>query len=112
MLKSSYWPVVTCQGSRRPQREAWSNQSCSIKNKPTLKPDKIKNSSIKNKPTLKSSVESQAQAGDLIARLNPGDPQDARTTELFNVSFPILGTPAAMSDKVYQKCVAFVLNLA
>nr|GEV48054.1 protein TSS [Tanacetum cinerariifolium] len=52
------------------------------------------------------------KAGDLIARLDPGDLQAARTIELFNVSFPILKTPAAMSNIVYQKCVAFVLNLA
>nr|GEW99901.1 acetyl-CoA carboxylase 1 [Tanacetum cinerariifolium] len=46
------------------------------------------------------------QAGELIARLDLDDPSAVRKAEPFNGSFPVLGSPTAMSDKVHQKCAA------
>ncbi|XP_062103312.1 TOM1-like protein 3 [Humulus lupulus] len=48
------------------------------------------------------------QAGELIARLDLDDPSAVRKTEPFNGTFPILGPPTAMSDKVHQKCAASI----
>lgn len=51
------------------------------------------------------------QAGELIARLELDDPSAVRKAAPFDGSFPILGPPTAMSDKVHQKCAA-TLNAA
>ncbi|RHN68588.1 putative ligase [Medicago truncatula] len=52
-------------------------------------------------------AEGQAmQAGELIAKLDLGDPSAVRKAEPFNGSFPILGPPTAISGKVHQKCAA------
>ncbi|KAK1441623.1 hypothetical protein QVD17_07665 [Tagetes erecta] len=51
------------------------------------------------------------QAGELIARLELDDPSAVRKAEPFDGSFPVLGPPTAMSDKVHQKCAA-TLNAA
>ncbi|KAI3757396.1 hypothetical protein L6452_04933 [Arctium lappa] len=46
------------------------------------------------------------QAGELIARLDLDDPSAVRKAEPFHGSFPVLGPPTAISDKVHQKCAA------
>ncbi|KAJ0499898.1 putative ligase [Helianthus annuus] len=46
------------------------------------------------------------QAGELIARLDLDDPSAVRKAEPFTGSFPVLGPPTAISDKVHQKCAA------
>ncbi|MFS7937166.1 putative ligase [Helianthus anomalus] len=46
------------------------------------------------------------QAGELIARLDLDDPSAVRKAEPFHGSFPFLGQPTAISDKVHQKCAA------
>ncbi|POO04043.1 Pyruvate carboxylase [Trema orientale] len=46
------------------------------------------------------------QAGELIAGLDLDDPSAVRKAEPFSGSFPILGPPTAISDKVHQKCAA------
>ncbi|KAI7728993.1 hypothetical protein M8C21_023535 [Ambrosia artemisiifolia] len=51
------------------------------------------------------------QAGELIARLDLDDPSAVRKAEPFPGSFPVLGPPTAISDKVHQKCAA-TLNSA
>ncbi|XP_062099435.1 acetyl-CoA carboxylase 1-like isoform X1 [Humulus lupulus] len=48
------------------------------------------------------------QAGELIARLDLDDPSAVRKAEPFNGTFPILGPPTAISDKVHQKCAASI----
>ncbi|KAI8023205.1 Acetyl-CoA carboxylase 1 [Camellia lanceoleosa] len=46
------------------------------------------------------------QAGELIARLDLDDPSAVRKAEPFHGSFPILGPPTAISEKVHQRCAA------
>ncbi|KAK1431271.1 hypothetical protein QVD17_07727 [Tagetes erecta] len=46
------------------------------------------------------------QAGELIGILDLDDPSAVRKAEPFNGSFPLLGQPTPMSDKVHQKCAA------
>ncbi|XP_071710268.1 acetyl-CoA carboxylase 1-like isoform X2 [Rutidosis leptorrhynchoides] len=46
------------------------------------------------------------QAGELIASLELDDPSAVRKAEPFQGSFPLLGPPTAMSEKVHQKCAA------
>uniref|UniRef100_A0A803NNC6 Acetyl-CoA carboxylase n=1 Tax=Cannabis sativa TaxID=3483 RepID=A0A803NNC6_CANSA len=48
------------------------------------------------------------QAGELIARLDLDDPSAVRKAEPFTGTFPILGPPTAISDKVHQKCAASI----
>ncbi|KAI0495328.1 hypothetical protein KFK09_025478 [Dendrobium nobile] len=52
-------------------------------------------------------TEGQAmQAGDLIAKLDLDDPSAVKRAEPFHGNFPKLGPPAAVSDKVHQRCAA------
>nr|ASZ00207.1 acetyl-CoA carboxylase 2 [Geranium maderense] len=51
------------------------------------------------------------QTGELIARLELDDPSAVRKAEPFHGSFPALGPPTAISDKVNQRC-ATSLNAA
>lgn len=52
-------------------------------------------------------TEGQAmQAGDLIAKLDLDDPSAVKRAEPFHGTFPKLGPPAAVSDKVHQRCAA------
>uniref|UniRef100_A0A7N1A1T5 Acetyl-CoA carboxylase n=1 Tax=Kalanchoe fedtschenkoi TaxID=63787 RepID=A0A7N1A1T5_KALFE len=46
------------------------------------------------------------QAGELIARLELDDPSAVRKAEPFHGSFPVLGPPTAVSEKVHQRCAA------
>ncbi|KAG0449700.1 hypothetical protein HPP92_027132 [Vanilla planifolia] len=46
------------------------------------------------------------QAGDLIARLDLDDPSAVKRAEPFHGTFPKLGLPTAVSDKVHQRCAA------
>lgn len=46
------------------------------------------------------------QAGELIARLDLDDPSAVRKAEPFHGSFPVVGPPTAISEKVHQKCAA------
>ncbi|XP_060973718.1 acetyl-CoA carboxylase 1-like isoform X1 [Cannabis sativa] len=46
------------------------------------------------------------QAGELIARLDLDDPSAVRKAEPFIGTFPILGPPTTISNKVHQKCAA------
>nr|ASZ00206.1 acetyl-CoA carboxylase 2 [Geranium incanum] len=46
------------------------------------------------------------QTGELIARLDLDDPSAVRKAEPFSGSFPVLGPPTAISDKVNQRCAA------
>uniref|UniRef100_A0A6V7QRJ1 Acetyl-CoA carboxylase n=1 Tax=Ananas comosus var. bracteatus TaxID=296719 RepID=A0A6V7QRJ1_ANACO len=46
------------------------------------------------------------QAGDLIAKLDLDDPSAVRRAEPFHGTFPKLGPPTAVSDKVHQRCAA------
>ncbi|KAJ6307102.1 hypothetical protein OIU78_022230 [Salix suchowensis] len=46
------------------------------------------------------------QAGELIARLDLDDPSAVRKAEPFHGSFPVLGSPTAISGKVHQRCAA------
>lgn len=46
------------------------------------------------------------QAGDLIAKLDLDDPSAVRRAEPFHGTFPKLGSPTVVSDKVHQRCAA------
>lgn len=46
------------------------------------------------------------QVSQLIARLDLDDPSAVRKAEPFHGSFPILGPPTAVSEKVHQRFAA------
>ncbi|KAK8931231.1 Acetyl-CoA carboxylase 1 [Platanthera zijinensis] len=50
------------------------------------------------------------QAGDLIANLDLDDPSAVKRAEPFHGTFPKLGPPAAVSDRIHQRCAASLIS--